>query len=236
MIFVTRTQDLSGCALKLKDNDMKVQRYRIRFSKTEAMRFTGHLDLILTWERTFRRAGLPLSYSEGFNPRPVINLASPLPLGFTSTAELGDFWLSAQIQIGEFTTDLSSALPPGLAINQVEEIADLFGPKLPSLVESSTYTAVIEAYDPDLPGKVTDLLCKNQLTRTKRGKEYDLRPLIVGIALGDPHDGYQTLQIELVTKPDRTGRPDEVLDALGYPRDLVRIIRTAIQLRSGEKS
>ena len=90
-----RIQDPSGCAQKLlKNNLMKKQRIRISFSKTEAMRFTGHLDLILTWERTFRRADLPLSYSEGFNPRPVINLAAPLPLGFISTAEIGDFWLS----------------------------------------------------------------------------------------------------------------------------------------------
>jgi len=76
----TKTRDLSGCARKYPVNNlMKKQRIRITFSKTEAMRFTGHLDLILTWERTFRRAALPLSYSEGFNPRPVINFAAPLP-------------------------------------------------------------------------------------------------------------------------------------------------------------
>jgi len=55
---------------------MKKQRFRIYFSKTEQMRYTGHLDLILTWERTFRRSGLPLSYSEGFSPRPVLNMAA----------------------------------------------------------------------------------------------------------------------------------------------------------------
>jgi len=56
---------------------MKKQRCRIYFSKTDQMRFTGHLDLILTWERTFRRAGLPLAYSEGFSPRPLMNMSDP---------------------------------------------------------------------------------------------------------------------------------------------------------------
>ena len=45
------------------------------FSKTDAMRYTGHLDLHRAWERTFRRAGLPLAYTQGFSPHPRINLA-----------------------------------------------------------------------------------------------------------------------------------------------------------------
>ena len=43
-------------------------RVRVRFAKTEAMRFTGHLDLFRTWERTIRRASLPLSYTQGLSP------------------------------------------------------------------------------------------------------------------------------------------------------------------------
>ena len=75
------------------------------------MQFTGHLDLILTWERTFRRASLPLAYSEGFNPRPIINLAAPLPLGFISTAEIGDFWLSEYLNPGEVLESLNVLCP-----------------------------------------------------------------------------------------------------------------------------
>jgi len=116
---------------------MKKQRYRIDFSKTEQMRFTGHLDLILTWERTFRRAGLPLAYSEGFSPRPLFNMAAPLPLGFTSTGEIGDFWLSEIVSSPEFHRDLEKSLPPGLLIQEISEIEDIFGPKLPTLVSAA---------------------------------------------------------------------------------------------------
>ena len=104
---------------------MKTQRWRITFAKTEAMRFTSHLDLIMTWERTFRRSGLPLSYSEGFNPRPVINLAAPLPLGFTSKGEIGDFWLSEAVSNDVISSSLNRSLPPGLAILTIEEIHHL---------------------------------------------------------------------------------------------------------------
>ncbi len=61
-----------------------MQRLRLTFAKTAAMRYTGHLDLHTTWERTLRRARLPLAYSQGFHPQPKIQLASALPLGFTS--------------------------------------------------------------------------------------------------------------------------------------------------------
>ena len=74
------------------------QRLRLTFAKTEAMRFTGHLDLHHTWERTFRRAGLPLAYSQGFNPHPRLNLASALPLGFTSECEVIDVWLEQEME------------------------------------------------------------------------------------------------------------------------------------------
>ena len=68
-------------------------RLRIYFIKNQQMRYTSHLDLHRAWERAFRRADLPLAYSEGFSPRPVLNIAAPLPLGFMSTSEIGDFWL-----------------------------------------------------------------------------------------------------------------------------------------------
>jgi hypothetical protein len=81
-------------------------RYRITFSKTEAMRFTGHLDLHRTWERTFRRAGLPLAYSEGFNPHPKINIGAALPLGCLSRGDLIDAWLERE------RADVAHLLPP----------------------------------------------------------------------------------------------------------------------------
>lgn len=201
------------------------------------MRYTGHLDLILTWERTFRRSGLPLSYSEGFNPRPVINLASPLPLGFTSSSEIGDFWLSEVVPPDVFQSSLSSALPPGLSINHIEELEEVHGKKLPGLVISATYHVDLDIIDPDLSEKIKDLLGKSEFLKTnKRGKEYDLRPLILDLKLIEHSSQKQTMEISLVTQPDKTGRPDEVLAALVIPNDQAHIHRTAIGIKNGDKS
>ncbi len=113
-------------------------RIRIFFSKNEAMRFTGHLDLHKTWERIFRRAGLPLAYSQGFHPQPRLNLACALPLGFTSQAEILDAWLENPMSLQDVQTELGHAAPPGIAIDQIEEV-DQKDPALQTQVSSSEY-------------------------------------------------------------------------------------------------
>jgi radical SAM-linked protein len=193
----------------------KVQRCRIHFSKTEAMRFTSHLDLILTWERTFRRAGLPLAYSQGFNPRPVLNLAAPLPLGFTSSGEIGDFWLSEVIPAGEFYSALEKALPPGLKINQVEEVPDIHGPKLPALVTAAAYRLSLKADISPVESRVSALIKSDHLPRVRKGKSYDLRPLIQEIKVyRSIPENLPVIEVTMTALPGASGRPEEVLAAL----------------------
>ncbi|MFN2265763.1 MAG: TIGR03936 family radical SAM-associated protein, partial [Anaerolineales bacterium] len=70
------------------DNQLTTMRIRVKFAKTEPMRFTSHLDLYRAWERLLRRADLSLVFSQGYNPRPKLQLAAPLALGITSQAEI----------------------------------------------------------------------------------------------------------------------------------------------------
>ena len=215
---------------------MKKQRLRITFSKTAAMRFTGHLDLILTWERTFRRAGLPLAYSEGFSPRPILNMAAPLPLGYTSTGEVGDFWLSEILPIEDVLPALNRSLPPGLIIHQIDEITDLYGFKLPSIIEASVYSLSLKIDYPGLVEKVNKLLESDQVIRERKGKKYDLRPLILAITLeSEPETAFKEIRVTLTTQPGATGRPDEILSALGIPRHEASINRTRVNLKSIEE-
>ena len=60
-----------------------MQRIRLTYSKGGELKYTGNLDMMKVWERTFRRARLRIAYSQGFNPQPKIHQALPLPLGFT---------------------------------------------------------------------------------------------------------------------------------------------------------
>ena len=104
-------------------------RIQVTYSKTNHMRYTGHLDVQRTWERTLRRAQLPLAYSQGFNKRPKINLAAALPLGFTSSCEIVEFWINRSLDIKEIELNLQAAIPPGIKINKVAEI----DPNLPKI-------------------------------------------------------------------------------------------------------
>ena len=117
-------------------------RLRIYFDKTEAMRYTGQLDLHRTLERLFRRAKLPLAYSHGFHPQPRINFASALPLGFTSQAEIVDIWLETSIPLADIETALKITLPPGIHIHQIEEINSK-APTLQTQVVTSEFTITV---------------------------------------------------------------------------------------------
>jgi radical SAM-linked protein len=80
-----------------------MQRLRVKFSRGDEIKFISNLDLMRLWQRALRRAGMPLAYSEGFNPHPRISLAAPLPLGVTGEAELMDIVLSRPVSPHFFT-------------------------------------------------------------------------------------------------------------------------------------
>jgi radical SAM-linked protein len=206
-------------------------RIRVTFSKTEAMRYTSHLDLQRTWERTIRRAGLPLSYSQGFNPRPKLNLAAALPLGITSQCELLDVWLDQEMDLEEILSVLRNAAPPGIEIHNVDQV-NLNTPKLPVLLDSVEYSIIILDFKPKLSKKIKDLLTSSSVIRIRRGKQYDLRPLINTIEeMQENHSGKQRIRVSLKNQPGQTGRPDEVMHSLDINPINTLIHRTKIILK-----
>jgi len=214
-------------------------RLRITFSKTGSLRYTGHLDLQTVWERTARRAGLSLAYTHGFHPGPKIQIASALPLGITGSAEIVDVWLDTDPgEAAETQSRLQAGAPPGLTILQVETV-DEHGPALQTQVVSAEYrvTLLEPVSGPDLQLRLENLLSAAALPRRRRDKPYDLRPLIEELSLIAPSvagDG-QALQIftRLAARDGATGRPEELLDALGIPLETTRIERTRLILKTG---
>ena len=205
-------------------------RIRVTFSKTEAMRFTGHLDLHRAWERTFRRAQLPLAYSQGFHPQPRLNLASALPLGLTSQCELLDAWLETPQPLDQVFACLAKATPPGICVDCIDEVPESL-PALQTQVTAVDYTVTLLESINDLPARVQALAASQSLPRQRRGKDYDLRPLIELIMLLDPDLQEQPrFKLRLSAREAATGRPEEVLAVLGIPLEDTRIHRTAIIL------
>ncbi|MEP6895656.1 MAG: TIGR03936 family radical SAM-associated protein [Chloroflexota bacterium] len=199
-------------------------RIRITFSKLGALRYTGHLDLHKLWERAARRAELPLAYSQGFHPQPKMNIAAALPLGFSSKCEVLDMRLEHEIALDGLLEKLQGTLPTGIQVTNVESIDDR-APTLQTQVLSAEYeVSLAEAgFGSEVKGKIESLLESESIVRTRRGKEYDLRPLIEALDLSDGK-----IFMKLAAREGATGRPEEVLDVLGIAFEDTRIERTRL--------
>ena len=187
------------------------------------MRYTSHLDLHKTWERTFRRAKLPLAYSQGFHPQPRISLACALPLGFTSQAELLDAWLDHEMEMECLNRDLHGSLPPGIQIEKIIVVTER-EPALQVQVQSAVYEITLRERIPDLDRRVVDLLASGSLPRERRGKPYDLRPLIESLErVTDNDEQGQRLMVQLAARASATGRPEELLEDAGIDQERIAV-------------
>jgi len=201
--------------------------YRIIFSKTEAMRFTGHLDLFRAWERLLRRARTPLAYSTGFHPHPKIQIGAALPLGVTGENDLVDIETADACDPAALAREIGTHAPPGIRVQSVLALPPN-SPGLEKLVVAGDYTAepLEGGWPADLPRKIELMMASATLPRERRGKGYDLRPRILSLALGE-----HMLRMRLSLTQEATGRPDEVLAALGMETLPVLVKRERLILR-----
>jgi radical SAM-linked protein len=191
-------------------------RIRITFTKLGAAKYTGHLDLHKTWERTLRRAGVPLAYSQGFNPQPRIQMAAALPLGFTSECEVMDIWVDGEPDLGAVAAELRRAAAPGVEARSLEAVDERL-PALQTQVRSAVYAVAAESGmgPAEMDARIAALLAADTLPRERRGKPYDLRPLIESLAREASDERVHVLKMRLAAREGATGRPEEVVAALG---------------------
>ncbi len=203
-------------------------RIRITFSKQGPLRYTGHLDLHKLWERAARRAELPLAYSQGFHPQPKMSLAAALPLGLSSTCEVLDMRLERDIELEDLPARLNATLPPGIQVTNVEQV-DERAPALQTQVASAEYEVELkEPVDPsELKRRIESVMESRSIPRERRGKSYDLRPLIEALTPA-PLPAGEGIRMRLAAREGATGRPDEVLDVLGIAFEETRIERTRL--------
>ncbi len=208
-----------------------VQRLRFIFSKTGPTRYIGHLDVARALERALNRAKIPIAYTQGYNKRPRMQFVGPLPLGFTSECEIADIWLMEAMEPEIAHEQMMTRMAPGIEIFDVQEIP-LSTPATQTLTTEAKYEAVI--LDPiekfDLQASIDTFLAADSIERTRRGKVYDLRPLVIDLTLYETEDAALRIDMHLSLLPGKTGRPDEVVAALGLDPLGARIHRKAIVL------
>lgn len=111
---------------------------RMEITKGEEIRYIAHLDYARTIERSIRRSGLPVAYSEGFNPHMKMAFASALGVGITSDCEYMDLELKAEWSLSKIKTALAPQLVPGIRLKKVKYI-ETSSASLMSVVNRAEY-------------------------------------------------------------------------------------------------
>lgn len=153
---------------------------RALFEKTGNARYISHLDLMRVFQRAFQRAGLPLTHTQGFNPRASVSIALPLSLGVESRCELLDFDLEQPVDCGEIREKLNAALIDGVWIREIYEQGQKL--KFLALLQSR----LVLEYDRQIPDKsaeqIQSLFSQPGLIVEKKGKngisQQDIIPML----------------------------------------------------------
>ena len=203
-------------------SDMPI-RIRVRYSKAGNLRFIGHLDTQRLFERALRRAGLPIRYTQGFSKHMRLNLASALPLGFVSSAEMLDFWLDEPLATEEICEKLQEALPADIQVIELDQVDNSL-PSLQGSLLASDYKITLpeEKNSEEYLHKLEQLLAQSEIPIIRRKKTVDYKPLILDYSLQVDSQTRCTLHLKLSSTAGGNARPDDILKLLDVnPADCV---------------
>lgn len=167
---------------------------RALFGKEGNAVWMSHLDLMRLLQRAFKRAGLPLTHTQGFNPRPSVSIALPLSVGVESICELLDFELDGvEVPCDEIRDRLNAVLVDGVRVYAVYEGAH----KIRDL--ALLRCIVTLEYDKGVPEgageRIRQLFARECLPVEKKGKngitQQDIIPLIRSIQVADKEYGVE---------------------------------------------
>ena len=189
---------------------------RIRFSKTGALVYIGHLDVMRYFQKLLKRAGIDVAYSEGFSPHQLLSFTPPLPLGMESFGEYADVRLTGSVSSHEALSRLKA--------QSVPEIDIISFKMLPEGAENAMAAVRSAEYEVRLPDNMTkeDFMgreCVNVIKKTKKSeKEINIRPLVHSLTFDEIKGS-----INMVISSGSTDnlKPELVLSAL-FGRDMDR--------------
>ncbi len=183
---------------------------RIVFSKTGRAKYVSHLDLMRTMTRAFRRAQIPLWYTEGFNRHPYLTFAAPLSLGHEGLRETVDIRLEEDMPMDEVVVRLNAALPQGIVAVEAAEAVD----KAKDLV-AAEYTITIHCPTE----KVAALLAQSEIlvekrTKKKTMKTIDIKPYFANAVVSEAGESVCAMEVTLPSGSTENINPALFLTAL----------------------
>ena len=215
-----------------------MQRLLITFTRGDQTKYISHLDMMRFWERAFRRAQLAVATSNGFHPHLRFTLASPLPVGVTSEAELMEVYLETPVAPESCQEVLSAQSVPSITIKSVTEM-QLTLPSLQARMRFAEYRVAVKCTRSatEVAQAVAQLIALQTLAwehlRDSEVRHYDLRAQIAEVALVSVESGIATLTMRLQCDGSASGRPEQVARALGFEEQPESILRTNLVLSDG---
>ena len=221
-------------------------KYRMEFKKGEAVRFVSHLELMKVFIQAINRAGIPVCWTEGFNPRPKINFSSAIATGMTSLGECMEMELAEEIDEEKLQAMLNRELPDGFRVKRTRRLEEK-QKSLMALLRYADYRVEV----PVSPGmeeeetrrEVGTFLQEESIPWTvhtpKGKKEKDLRPGIVFLEVLETGDKL-VLQLRLQSGSSGNVRPEHAVQAFirhagQTPAGVMKIEKQAVYgLKNGE--
>jgi len=215
-------------------------RIRFEFYKEEAARFLSQLDMVRLFERAARRAGLPIAYTQGFNPHPKISFGPALAVGITGKKEYADLEFEVPVDVERAVLDLGAQMPYGIGIRDGKEVPK-GSPSINAVVKRGEYMiscVLKDSFSPkEVEKAVVKILSQKEIPvekRTKRGMEIkNIRPGIYALE-GELNGNLLTIKTLLELSSSGSVSPYAVLDAvlkeLGafVEQGSLKIVRTGI--------
>ena len=180
---------------------------RAVYEKRGRAKYISHLDLNRCMQRTFKRSGIPVWYTEGFNPHIYINFALPLSLGYESGCEIMDFNITEEMSLKNLIENLNKAMPEGIFIKKI-------------YTPTTKHTAIKFAdfkitFSGDIAESFNTFMGRDQINtikKTKKGeKEIDLKPDIKVVSLEET-GGNTILVLRLPAGTEKNLNPSLVTD------------------------
>jgi radical SAM-linked protein len=200
------------------------QRLVIRYSKSGRMRFASHRDIARAVERGVRKAGLPVAYSAGFSPHPKISYAGGAPTGTASEAEFLEVALTGECAARDVRDSLNAALPDGIDVIEVLELAGGLGGHGGLRLEQSQWRVVLPGVTPAQAALAVRAFLAApsavvERSTSKGTRRLDARAAVVTLELDrraaeGGYAGCATLRM-VVRHLTPAVRPDDILAALG---------------------
>ncbi len=167
-------------------------RLRFSFSRGDELKYLSHLDLMRLFQRALRRAETPVLFSRGFNPRPRMSLAVPLPVGVTADQEYGEIYLRKGISPKQFVENLKPQLPLGLSLTEAEE-TEIGAKSLSALINAALYRATrleacpvqVERWQKAVENLLTtrEIMINRNCRPGKTVERVDIRPFIYNLTV-----------------------------------------------------